>query len=160
MASNTASKEVTISQHKESEKSVGSCSTENSAPASSQMRYQSRSMDELTSELPDDNRVTVGVPGGAYNASQYPPRNAAKVASSETFSLLDDDFSADANYKELSDRRPMAFMPPPQLQWPDYHTLTPEVLESDTTSTIGLEQAAGVECIGIEQLKVSMCMYM
>ena len=154
MASNTASKEVTISQHKESEKSVGSCSTENSAPASSQMRYQSRPMDEL----PDDNRVTVGVPGGAYNASQYPPNNAAKVASSETFSLLDDDFSADA--KELSDRRPMAFMPPPQLQWPDYHTLTPEVLESDTTSTIGLEQAAGVECIGIEQLKVSMCMYM
>ena len=121
----------------------------------SQSEFPPSLMDGLTV-----NRAT-GKSLGVYNASTCIPKHNVQVVTNETFSLMDDTFKL--NYEELKNK-PMPFMLPPQ--WTSYQTMAGDesnqlehisTSESDTTSTVGLEQAVGVECIGIEQLKVSMC---
>ena len=99
-----------------------------------------------------------------YNAGTCVPKHNVQVVTNETFSLMDDTFKP--NYEELKNK-PMPFMLPPQ--WTSYQTMVGDgvvqssqledisISENDTSSTVGLEQAVGVEYIGIEQLKVSMC---
>ena len=129
-----------------------SSSNENSAHLDSQLEFPSRLTDDLT-----DNRATVKS-HDVYNASTCVPKHNVQVVTNETFSLMDDTFKL--NYEELKNK-PMPFMLPPQ--WTSYQTMAGDGVvqssqmedistsESDTTSIVG------VECIGIEQLKVSMC---
>ena len=150
--------EQKINPEKEHTRSVRSSSNENSAHPYSQLEFPSRLTDGLT-----DNKATVKSPD-VYNASTCVPKHNVQVVTNETFSLMDDTFKP--NYAELTNK-PMPFMLPPQ--WTSYQTMAGDGVvqssqledistsESDTTSTIGLEQAASVERIGIEQLKVSMC---
>ena len=148
-----------INPEKNHVRPVWSCSNENSAHLYSQSEFQSSLTDSLTV-----NRTTMK-PLGVYNASTSVPKHNVQVVTNETFSLMDDTFKP--NYEELKNN-PMPFMLPPHCT--SYQTMAGDGViqssqledmstsENDTSSTVGLEQAAGVERIGVEQLKVmSMC---
>ena len=155
---------------KQDEKSVSSCSTENSAPPSSQMRYRSRPTDNLAEDYLDDRVTAKSRPlTGAYNVIGYAPNNAANVVSNEIFCLLED--SITPNTKELNDRL-MKFLLPPK--WIEYQAMAGDIAvasipgdspESES-STISLEHAGAVHVLinghddnispGSEQLKVGI----
>ena len=149
--------EQKINPEKNHTRSVRSSNNKHSTNPYSQLEFPLKQTDDFTV-----NRATVKS-SDVYNASTCVPKHNVQVVTNKSFSLMDDTFKL--NYEELKNK-PMPFMLPPQ--WTSYQTMVGDgavqledisTSESDTTSTVGLEQAAGVECIGIEQLKVSMCMY-
>ena len=141
---------------KEDTTSVRSSSNENSTHPNSQMKLQSRPINDFP--------ANVRPPPATYNASSYIPKFTAQVVSS----LLDDSFKP--NYEELKDK-PMPFMLPPQWEGPvDYQTIPgagaihsgqEEISTWDSESEhTDLEQAEVVHVEHIsssEQLKVRIC---
>ena len=95
---------------KEHTMSVRSSNNENSTYPNSQMKLQSR--------LINDFPATVKPPPAVYNTSSYIPKFTAQVVSS----LMDDTFKL--NYEEFKRDEPMPFTLPPQWERPvDYQTM-------------------------------------
>ena len=136
---------------------VRSSNNENSARPNTQMKLQSRPINDFP--------ATVRPPPAVYNTSSYIPKFTAQVVSS----LMDDIFKL--NYEELKRDKPMPFMLPPQWEGPvDYQAMARDGAihrgqedistsdsESKCTVHTGLEEVGVVKHISSsENLKVRM----
>ena len=140
---------------KEHEKFTESSSNGNSVSASSQIKFQSISADNLSI-----NSITAK-PSGVYNASSYTSLNATNVVTEESVCLMDDPLKL--NLQEKNDTSELWEGPV------DYQTIVDSrvvytgqedeisTLESDSKNSIGSEQLK-VMCVCVCMCVRSVCM--